>query len=120
MYGAWFSILGTIIIVAGNILLVPKYSYTGSAWSAMACYFVIMVISYFFGQKYLPVKYDMKTISLYTVLTVALYIVSLFINTPYVVINVALKTMLMAIFLTVLIKRDFPLRKIPYINRFFK
>lgn len=120
MYGAWFSILGTIIIVAGNILLVPKYSYTGSAWSAMACYFVIMVISYFFGQKYLPVKYDMKTISLYTVLTVALYIVSLFINTPYVVINVALKTILMAIFLTVLIKRDFPLRKIPYINRFFK
>jgi O-antigen/teichoic acid export membrane protein len=120
MYGAWFSILGTVIIVVGNVLLVPKFSYTGSAWAAFACYFVIMLVSYFVGQKYMPIKYDLKTIGFYTVLTIILYVASLFIHTPYAVVNVALKTVLMIIFLTVLVKRDFPLNKIPYLNKFFK
>lgn len=120
MYGAWFSIIGTIIIVVGNVLLVPHFSYTGSAWAAFACYFVIMIISYYFGQKYMPIKYDLKTIGLYTGVTIILYVLSLFINTPYTIVNVALKTILMILFLTLLVKRDFPLRSIPYINRFFK
>lgn len=120
MYGAWFSIIGTIIIVVGNVLLVPRFSYTGSAWAAFACYFVIMLISYYFGQKYMPIKYDLKTIGLYTGVTIILYVLSLFINTPYTIINVALKTVLMILFLALLVKRDFPLRSIPYVNRFFK
>lgn len=120
MYGAWFSIIGTIIIVVGNVLLVPHFSYTGSAWAAFACYFVIMLISYYFGQKHMPIKYDLKTIGLYTGVTIILYVLSLFINTPYTIINVALKTVLMILFLVLLVKRDFPLRSIPYVNRFFK
>lgn len=120
MYGAWFSILGTIIIVVGNVILVPRYSYTGSAWAAFTCYFVIMVISYYFGQKYMPIKYDLKTIGLYTSLTIILYVISLFINTPYTVINVGLKSVLMLVFLIVLIKRDFPLKSIPVINKLIK
>jgi len=120
MYGAWFSILGTIIIVVLNILLVPTYSYMGCAWAAFSCYFVIMVVSYYFGQKHMPIKYDLKTIGLYTVVTLLFYVISLFIKTPYTVVNVMLKSVLMVAFLVLLIKRDFPLRNIPVINRFFK
>ncbi|MBP1675627.1 MAG: polysaccharide biosynthesis protein [Bacteroidetes bacterium] len=120
MYGAWFSLLGTVIIVVGNILLVPRFSYTGSAWAAFACYFVIMLVSYYFGQKHMPIKYDMKTIGLYTVATGILYLLSLLINTPYGWLNLGLKTILMAAFLLLIIKRDFPLSSIPYINRFIK
>lgn len=120
MYGAWFSILGTVIIVIGNVLLVPKYSYIGSAWSAFACYFVIMLVSYYFGQKHMPIKYDLKSISLYTFLTIALFAISIYIETPYPSVNYTLKTGLLAIFLFVFVKRDFPLKNIPYINRFIK
>ena len=120
MYGAWFSVLGTTIIVVLNILLVPKFSYIGCAWAAFSCYFVIMVVSYYFGQKYMPIKYDLKTIGLYTVVTLLFYVISLFIKTPYTVVNVILKSFLMLAFLTLLVKRDFPLRTIPIINRFFK
>ena len=120
MYGAWFSILGTIIIVALNVILVPLYSYMGCAWAAFVCYLVIMLVSYFYGQKHMPIKYDLKTIGLYTGVTVLFYFISLFIKTPYTVVNVMLKSVLMLIFLTLLIKRDFPLRSIPVINRFFK
>jgi len=120
MYGAWFSILGTVIIVVGNVVLVPIFSYTGSAWSAFICYFVVMVVSYYFGQKYMPIKYDLKTIGLYTAITIILYIISLFINTPYVLLNVALKSILMLSFFIILVKRDFPLKVIPVVNRIFK
>jgi len=120
MYGAWFSILGTIILVLLNIVLVPTYSYMGCACAAFACFFVIMVVSYFFGQKHMPIKYDFKTIGLYTIVTIVLYIISAFIKTPYTFVNIALKSVLMIAYLTLLIKRDFPLRNIPVINRFFK
>lgn len=120
MYGAWFSILGTIIIIAGNILLVPKFSYTGSAWSALACYFTIMVVSYFYGQKYLPVPYDLKSIFRYTLLTALLYFISIWINTPWMILDLALKTILFVVFVVYLIKNDFPLSKIPGLNRFIK
>lgn len=120
IYGAWFSLLGTIIIVLGNILLVPAFSYVGSAWSAMACYTTIMLVSYFYGQKYLPVPYDLKSILRYTVLTAVLYGVSLFIDTPWLAVNLALKSVLMIVFILYLVKNDFPLQKIPVINRFIK
>jgi O-antigen/teichoic acid export membrane protein len=120
MYGAWFSIVGTIIIVVINVIFVPVFSYMASAWAAFVCYFVVMVISYYFGQKHMPIKYDLKTIGLYTGVTILLYVISLFIETPYKSVNVALKSVLMLAFLVLLIKRDFPLRSIPVINRFFK
>jgi len=119
-YGAWFSILGTIIMVLLNIILVPTYSYMGCAWAAFACFFVIMVVSYFYGQKYMPIKYDFKTIGLYTFVTIVLFFISTFIHTPHAVINIGLKSILMVAYLTLLVKRDFPLRTIPGINRFFK
>lgn len=120
MYGAWFSMIGTIIIVLGNVIFVPRFGYVGSAWAAFACYFVIMLISYYFGQKYMPIKYDLKTIGLYTALTVIMYIISCYIKTPYPVVNILLKSILMLIFLLVLVKRDFPLTNIPYVKRYLK
>ena len=119
-YGAWFSTIGMIVILAGNILLVPTFSYWGSAWSAFVGYFTVMVISYFFGQKYMPVKYDFKTIGFYTGITLLIYLLSVFINTPYLMVNIALKSVLMIAFLFILVKRDFPLNTIPYINKYFK
>ncbi len=119
-YGAWFSNIGMVIVLVGNILLVPHYSYWGSAWAAFAGYFIVMCLSYFFGQKHMPIKYDFKTIGLYTCVTLLLYCVSLFIKTPYTALNVLLKTVLMLSYLILMVKRDFPLRTIPLINKLFK
>jgi len=120
IYGAIFSILGTVIIIVLNIILVPLYSYMGCAWAAFVCYFVIMLVSYYYGQKHMPIKYDLKTIGLYTAVTIVLYIISTYIDTPYRYVNIGLKTLLMIGYVTLMVKRDFPLRTIPVVNRFFK
>ncbi len=120
MYGAWFSIIGTVIIVVLNIVLVPIFSYMGCAWAAFVCYFTIMIISYYFGQKHMPIKYDLKTIGLYTAVTIGLYVISTFIDTPYKALNIGLKSVLMIAYVILMVKRDFPLRTIPVINKLFK
>lgn len=120
IYGAWFSLIGTVIIILGNVLFVPQFSYWASVWAGFACYLAIMLISYYYGQKFMPIKYDLKTIGLYTLVTLILYVISLFINTPYLVLNIALKSVLMLAFIVLLVKRDFPLKNIPVVNRYFK
>ncbi|MDD3077575.1 MAG: polysaccharide biosynthesis C-terminal domain-containing protein [Paludibacter sp.] len=117
IYGAWFSLVGTAIIVLGNLFFVPRFSYWGSVWAGFVCYFTIMIISYYFGQKYMPIKYDLKTIFKYIGITVALTILSNFIATPYIVLNIALKTILFGGFVYYTVKHDFPLSQLPFISR---
>ncbi len=68
----------------------------------------------------MPIKYDLKSIGLYTAVTIGLYIISTFIETPYKTVNVGLKSILMISYLVLMVKRDFPLKSIPVINKFFK
>ena len=119
-YGAWFSAIGTLIIFAGNMLLVPKFSYWGSVWTAFAGYFIVMLLSYFFGQKFMPIDYKLKKLGAYLALTLILFFISTFIETPYLIVNLALKTVLMAIFIGYMIKKDFPLEQIPLVNKWVK
>ena len=109
MNGAWFSILGVVITLAVNVAFVPRYGYMASAWASFACYSVMMLVSYFFGQKYMPIRYDLKSMGLYLVLTLALFGASFLVQTDSMPVNLAYRTALLAVFIVVLIKRDFPL-----------
>lgn len=119
-YGAWFSAVGTLIIIVGNIVFVPKYSYWASVWSAFVGFFIVMLLSYIFGQKHMPIRYDLKKMGVYTLLALGLFAISLFISTPYFLLNLVLKTMLLAVFVVYLIKKDFPLNQIPLLNKLIK
>lgn len=120
IYGAWFSLAGTIIIVIGNILLVPRYSYMGSAWAAFGCYFVVMLISYFIGQKHFPINYQLKTIGVYTLLAIVLFILGWYINLHYTILNLMFRTILLGVYVWYMTRHDFPIDKIPYINKIRK
>mgnify|MGYP003592559899 FL=1 len=120
MYGAWFSVLGLAITLAINIAFVPVFSYIASAWAAFACYFVMMIVSYYFGQKYMPIQYDLKTIGLYSLITVVLFALNYVIVTPYPIVNYAIKTVLLLLFVLLIVKRDFPVSGIPVLKRIIK
>ncbi len=120
MYGAWFSVIGAVITIAINVIFVPIFSYMASAWAAFACYFVMMLLSYFYGQKHMPINYNMKSIGVYTALAVGLFLISLLINTPYTLLNMVLKTGLLAIFIIYFVRKDLPLNRIPLVKKFIK
>lgn len=73
IYGAYIAGIGALITVVFNLVLIPKIGYLGSAWGHFACYFVMMLISYFLGQKYYKVNYPLKDIFIYVFLAIFIY-----------------------------------------------
>lgn len=77
-FGLYISVLGAAITIVLNLVLIPKYSYMGSAWVSMTAYFVMMVVSYGLGQKYYPIPYNLKRIGFYFVSATVIAFVSFF------------------------------------------
>jgi len=76
-YGAWFSVGGALITLALNFLLIPKYGYTGCAYTTLICYGSMLLVSYIIGAKKYPVYYDLKSMLTYVIAAIALYACSL-------------------------------------------
>lgn len=71
-YGTVFSLIGAVITIGGNILLIPVLGYFGCALASIACYLVMAVICYYYGQKYYPIPYNFKPTLLYMAVAIAL------------------------------------------------
>lgn len=71
--GAWITIAGAVITIVLNILWIPRYGYTGSAWATFICYAFMMIISYVLGQKHYRIPYAWKKLTAYLVIAVLLY-----------------------------------------------
>ena len=78
-FGLYISVAGAVITIVLNLILIPKYSYMGSAWVSMLAYFVMMVLSYALGQKYYPIPYNLKKISVYLIISTVIVFASFFI-----------------------------------------
>ncbi len=74
-WGAVFSGIGCVVLLAINFIFVPKYSYMACAWGGFAGYGTCMVLSYFVGQKKAPIPYDLKSAFMYFALAVALFFI---------------------------------------------
>ncbi|MFM9827085.1 lipopolysaccharide biosynthesis protein [Flavobacterium sp.] len=68
--GAYISILGAVLTLVLNFLLIPKYSYYGSAIATITAYGSMMFISYILGKKYYPIPYDINKIGGYLGLSI--------------------------------------------------
>lgn len=76
-YGAVITLLGAAITITLNVLLIPRFHYTGAAIATFSCYFFMMVISYTLGQKHYPVPYPVKKLVAYIALVVLIYLLHL-------------------------------------------
>ncbi|MCK9617222.1 MAG: oligosaccharide flippase family protein [Lentimicrobiaceae bacterium] len=76
LYGAYLAIFGAIVTLVANFLLVPRFGYMGAAWGHFICYGSMMVLSYYFGQKYFTVNYNLPKILGYLGMAVGFYFLS--------------------------------------------
>ncbi|MDR1437175.1 MAG: oligosaccharide flippase family protein [Candidatus Symbiothrix sp.] len=119
-WGAIFSVIAAFVVIGINVAFVSRYSYMACAWAPVIGNGLIVLLSYFIGQKKYPIRYDLKTIGFYTLLAAALYAISLWIPIENAWWHMAFNTVLLAAYVIILAKRDLPLRETPYINRFIK
>ncbi len=106
IYGAWITMVGVAVTVAVNILFVPKFGYIAAAWAHIACYLSMVIVSYFVGLKFYPIKYETGKIFIYIVLAVALLFVSILLECDNKFLNTALDTLLLFIFFAAAEIRD--------------
>jgi O-antigen/teichoic acid export membrane protein len=121
IWGAWFSGIGCVVLLAVNFIFVPKYGYMACAWGGFAGYGVAMIASYIVGQKYYPLNYPLKEIALYTILAAIAFVVMTLLHEKLSMwLSIAINTLLILAFLALIIKRDLPLSKLPIIGKKFK
>ncbi len=77
-YGLLLSVIGVVITVSLNFILIPILGYVGSALATLACYFSMASLSYYFGQKYYPIPYQLKNAFIHLFLAVIFIIPTYF------------------------------------------
>lgn len=118
-FGATFSVLGCIITVAINVIFVPVYGFIASAWATFACNIIIMTISYLCGQKYYPIKYNLKTIFFYFTIALLFFLAGTYPDIENTSLRLIFRTVLLLVFGGIIIKKDIPLSTLPYIGKYF-
>ncbi len=74
--GAGISLMGAGITILLNVILIPIWGYTGSAWTTFICYLSMMLVCYLMGKKYYPIDYHIVKCILYIVLALVLFYLS--------------------------------------------
>ncbi|MBQ3722337.1 MAG: lipopolysaccharide biosynthesis protein [Bacteroidales bacterium] len=72
-WGAIMSAIGVAVMVAINIIFVPKIGYWACAWGGFAGYGISMLLSWFIGQKKYPIPYDLKAIGAFFILAMLIF-----------------------------------------------
>lgn len=121
IYGAWFSLAGCIVLLAVNILLIPKYGYWACAWGGVAGYGTAMVLSYVVGQRKNPIAYPLRDIAVYVLAAAGLFGAMSAVPTSWPsALTLTVNTLLIGLFLVLIVRRDLPLRNLPVIGRHFR
>ncbi|MDR2470376.1 MAG: lipopolysaccharide biosynthesis protein [Tannerella sp.] len=119
VWGARFSAVGCVVTVAVILVFVPRCGFMACAWAAVASNLVMMLLSYFIGQKHYPTAYDIRSAGLYALLAAGLYAAGMWpeIGNPY--LRLAYRSVLLALFLGFILKRDLPPKEWPFVGRYF-
>lgn len=117
IWGAWLSVIGAVITLVLNFWWIPLsadspvHGYYGSAWATFICYGIMMILSYFIGQRYYHIKYNLLKFFGYLGLSFLLYRVSILIDIGSRIASIAFHTLLVFIFVAVVLgieKPDIP------------
>lgn len=121
-WGAYMSIFGFVITIVINILFIPRFGYMACAWASFIANLAMMLVSYFLGQKHYPIPYNLRSAGLFFLLSIILFIgiMVIYNNISGIWLRLLLNTLLIAVYVFVMVKKELPLRELPVIGKWFK
>ncbi len=105
-WGAYFSSIGCVATVSIILLFGSTYGYMACAWASFFCNLLMMVLSYFMGQRKYPINYDLRSAAVYTALAGVLYVAGMYLPIESLVGRLAYRTLLLAVYAAFMWKRD--------------
>lgn len=120
-WGAYMSIFGFVITIAVNILFIPRFGYMACAWASFIANLAMMLVSYFLGQKNYPIPYNLRSAGGFFLLSMTLFagITLGYAYVPVLWIRLLINTMLIALYVVVVVKKELPLRELPVVGKWF-
>ena len=111
-YGTIIAIIGSVMTLLCFFILIPKIGYMGAAIAHLACYCVMMLVSYFWGQRVLPIPYQVGRITIYCLIATILFFASTLTAELGIVLKLSLNTLMILMFIGVvfIIERKNPLK----------
>lgn len=104
LWGAVFSFVGCAVLIAINVVFVPRYGYMACAWAGVAGYGVATVVSYVVGQRKYPIAYDIRSIGLHMLVAAVLFAASQLQPWGAQWLRMAVNTALLGVFVAMIIK----------------
>jgi O-antigen/teichoic acid export membrane protein len=117
-FGAMITVFGAVITLVINFVGIPKFGYMACAWATLASYGAMMVASYILGQKYYPIKYNLRSIFVFTFLALGFYFIStIYSSMQNIYIKLILNNILLALFALIFYKLEFDnLKKLKHLE----
>lgn len=123
-FGMIFSIAGCAVLIAVNIIFIPKYSYMACAWGGVAGYGTATILSYIFERKYYPIPYQKGRIFSYALLAAVLFgamqAIPELLPGMHPAVYICANTVLIIIYIAYMSKKDFPLKNLPVVGKYFR
>ena len=120
-WGAVFSGTGCAVLIAVNVIFVPRYGYMACAWAGFAGYAVSMVLSYIVGQRLHPIRYPMQSIAYYVLIALVSWLsMDHFARLLPQWASLVYNMLVIIFFVTIIVRRDFPLSGLPVIGKYFR
>lgn len=110
--GSVISIIGSLVSLLCFFILIPRIGYIGAAIAHLSCHTVMMLVSFFWGQKVYPIPYQVGRIVFYMAFALGLYLVSTIFSDYSITIKLTINTILILVYLGVvfLFERKNPLK----------
>lgn len=105
-WGTLFTVLGCIITITIIVVFTPLYGYMACAWATVACNAVMLLLSYWIGQKRYPIAYPLRKMAGYVVLTAIVFAAGMLLPIEGAVWRLAWRTGLLCIYIGVVIKTE--------------
>jgi O-antigen/teichoic acid export membrane protein len=105
-YGILVALAGLLTSVLLNIVFIPRFSYFACAWSHLAGYFVMFLLSWVLSSKYSTIKFDIRPVFFYLFVTLVIFFIAYFFPLHNNLWNLCKNTLILFLFLIYLEKKE--------------
>jgi len=102
-YSFWITLIGALISIVVITGLVPIWGFFGGALSTFACFLVMCILCFFFGQKYYPIPYQTGKGLFYLVFAFILSYLGFYLTIETPVVGFLLKNSLILVFIGIIL-----------------
>lgn len=119
----YITLIGSAITLLINLIFIPQYGMIACAWATAICYFIMMLLGYFWGQKYFPIPYPIAQILQHIGLMLLLYSIQFAIQhaSESMLLHLLSGVLLFGVYFIFLFKKEKnSLGKLPFVGAFIQ